>query len=103
MKMEQGQIWQVQSDGCLVKEWGVGLKKPRQVMLEVGEYIEIRFPYAWHFRTIEDRYFEASEEMLWGHCKYIGIILPDVQFKNKAKLKEIIELELFTTTPIRGE
>lgn len=97
MKIEQGQIWKVTTDTfftSLKNEKRPG-KTARQIKLNEGEFIEIRYPYEWHFRTEDNEYFHANAEMIYKNCVYIGKILHDVWFKNKANLSEILKLELY--------
>jgi hypothetical protein len=91
-KVATGQIWQVTTDEF--KTSGKHSRKgymDRQTILNRTEYIEIRYPYEWHFRTCNDnQYFHCTEEMLLENAVLIGIINPDINFANKHKLKEII-------------
>jgi len=95
MRIEQGQIWEVMTNNFLTSGRHPETKHGRPVKIDNGEKIEIRYPYAWHFRTEDNFYFHASPEMITDNCKLIGIINEDIQWKNKAKLEEILRLELF--------
>jgi len=93
--IEQHQIWEVTGENFLAKPFS-GKMVDRKILIGKGEKIEIRFPYAWHFRTeVDNNYFQADEESILKNCKYIGKIWSDIAFNNKAKLEEIIRLELF--------
>lgn len=97
MEIEVGQIWQVNTDTFFTstKNEMRPNKIKRQTKLNNGEYIEIRYPFAWHFRTEDDEYFHAESDTIYQNCVYVGKILHEVFFKNKAKLSEIIKLELY--------
>ncbi len=56
-----------------------------------GSIIEIRYPYAWHFRNEENVYDHASEDCLRKNCSFFGVVHEDVASKNKMKTKEIID------------
>lgn len=51
----QSQIWEVITDQFLTSGDNDHYKRPTK--LSKGERIEIRFPYAWHFRTIDNFFF----------------------------------------------
>lgn len=63
--------------------------------LNKGEIIEIRYPYAWHFRTIDGEYFHAEPEEIESKCKPFGKIKEETRFNNKKSLKEILEENLY--------
>lgn len=63
--------------------------------LKNGEIIEIRYPFEWHFRTVDSKYFHASPEEINKKCKPFGKIKEDTRFKNKMSLKEILEYKLY--------
>lgn len=67
----------------------------RQVKLKKGEIIEIRYPYAWHFRTEDNLYFHATEEMITKNCILYGKIWENVRSSNKATLEDILRLYLY--------
>jgi len=91
------QIWQVTTENFLTSGKEVSgegkVKRPTKIMND--EFIEIRYPYDWHFRTVDDQYYHATPEMIYQNCKYIGDIHEEVRFKNKANLEEILRLELY--------
>lgn len=95
MKIEQGQIWRVSTEEFLTSGKDGAKTLSRQLKINKGEYLEIRYPFAWHFRTIDSHYLHAEESTIIDNCELIGSIWPKVKSKNKASLKEIIELELF--------
>lgn len=66
-----------------------------KVYLPKGKILEVRYPYEWHFRTVENHYDHASTETLTRKCSFFGKIHDDVRFNNKHKLKEILEQELY--------
>jgi hypothetical protein len=92
----QGQIWQVVTHDF----WSSGQshqinKRDAKVNLIKDEYIEIRYPYEWHFRTIDNQYFHAYPVEILKHCRLIGTIKKDVQWKNDKQLLEIINDSLY--------
>lgn len=93
IKIVQGQIWEVISDRFLTS--GKHHAIARQVKLDSGEKIEIRFEYEWHFRTEDNTYFHAPPEMILTNCRLIGKVLEEVSWHNIAHLDEIIRLHLY--------
>jgi hypothetical protein len=96
-KIEQGQIWQV----VTYEFWSSGNShlvsgREGKINLKKDEYIEIRYPYEWHFRTIDNEYFHAYPVEILKHCRLIGTINEDVRFSNKKSLLEIINDKLYT-------
>jgi hypothetical protein len=96
-QIEQGQIWQVVTD----EFWSSGnshlvSRREGKINLKKDEYIEIRYPYEWHFRTIDNEYFHAYPVEILKHCRLIGTIKEDVRFSNKKSLLEIINDKLYT-------
>lgn len=93
-EIKQGQIWEITTDMFFT-----GGKDAttyyRQLNIKKGERIEIRYPYAWHFRTEDHHYFQAEPEMILENAKLIGVIWDKVKWQNNANLKQIIELSLF--------
>ena len=67
----------------------------RKIQLEVGEIIEIRFPYAWHFRTIDNVYLQADEDVLAVNTKAYGRVWENVAFRNQCNLKIILDNNLY--------
>lgn len=93
MKVQVGQLWKVKTDNFFTTGRHHKVKRPVNILKD--EIIEIRFPYAWHFRTIDGEYFNCSEEMLIENAEPYGIIYEKVRFANKANLEQIIELGLY--------
>lgn len=60
-----------------------------------GEVLEIRYPYAWHFRTSNNTYDHVDPKILKSKCSFFGVIHNDIRFNNKHKLKEILEENLY--------
>lgn len=94
-KIEVGQLWEVKSDNFLVNLHASGATGGRKVLLRRGEIIEVRFPFAWHFRTQDNIYMQAPEPEFREHCKFYGVIWSEVRFNNVAELKDILRLKLF--------
>ena len=92
-RVEQGQLYQVTTVEFLTTGQHNSLKRP--VFLKKGEIIEIRFAYEWHFRTEDDQYFHAEETTILDNCKLLGKIYDPVFFANKAKLADIVRLQLY--------
>ena len=68
---------------------------PVKHKIKKGEIIEIRYPYAWHFRTEQNIYEHAKEEVLFNNCVFYGQIYSEIRFENKLELTEILEKELY--------
>lgn len=92
-EIKQGQIWEVVTDNFLTS--GDKEHYNRQTKIKKGEKIEIRYPYAWHFRCEDNHYFHADESVIFENCRLYGVIWSNVQFANKARLDEILRLNLF--------
>ena len=92
-KIEVGVLLRISTDKFLTS--GSSNKFKRQVVLKKDEIIEIRYPYAWHFRTEDNHYFHATPEMIIENCRYFGSILEQVRFWNKSSLEEILRLHLY--------
>lgn len=63
--------------------------------LKKGEKIEIRYPFAWNYRTEDNVYFHSDEEYLLQKCSLFGKIIEFVRSNNKANLEEILRLNLY--------
>lgn len=92
-KIEVGQIWKVTSDTFFTS--GEKNKFERPVNILKDEFIEIRYPYEWHFRTYDNHYFHAKPEMIHQNCILHGVIWRKVRFANNCDLKIILDKELF--------
>ena len=103
-KIKQGILLQIFKDGFFANPATVGKTgDPRPVKMLVGDIIEIRYPFAWHFRTLDNHYYEASEETILEFARPVGKVFENVSFSNKATTEEIIRLRLYETrdfTPI---
>ena len=66
-----------------------------KVFIPKGEILEIRYPYAWHFRTQSNHYDHASAEVLIKNCSFFGEVKDGIRFANKHDLKQILEQELY--------
>ena len=98
--IETGQIWEVVTDHM----WGIEAnRRGYKASLKRGEKIEIRYPYAWHFRTTDDVYLQASSKEIYENCKLIGKIDEGVRFGNKHGLAEILKDKLYTTAWENGD
>jgi len=67
--------------------------KPRKI--NVGEILEFRYPQGVNFRTVDDEYFYSNTGKFLMNCDYYGTILADIRFKNRHKLKQILEQNLY--------
>lgn len=92
-KVNVGEIWKVTGKG-MVTEFGEN-KGSRAVVLNVGEFIEIRYPYEWHYRTDTDEYFCSTEDVLLENCKLHGVVWSNVKSGNRCKLSDIMNLQLY--------
>jgi hypothetical protein len=92
IEIKQGQIWQVNRVMRAIK---TDDKSGRYTLIRVGEKIEIRYPYAWHFRTEDNKYFQAEPEEIKRACSLYGEIIWEVKLENKANLEEILRLKLY--------
>jgi len=95
MNIKKGQIWEVTDENF----YGTGnqMEGKREVRFHIkkGEKIEIRYPFAWNYRTEDNIYMSSKEEYILNKCKYWGDVKPHVKDRNKATLEEILRLELF--------
>ena len=92
-KIEVGQIWEVITENFLTNS---DLKTHnRQLKLRSGEKFEIRFPFAWNFRTEDNVYFSTEPEMISMNCRFFGNVNDNVRFANRALLSEILKLGLY--------
>ena len=94
--IEVGQIWLVVTDGFTTtkskRKFKIGeMDRNAIVKLNRWEYVEIRYPHEWHFRTIDNEYFHATPEMILNNCILIGEVLETVRFENKKSLIEILD------------
>ena len=92
-EIKVGQIWEVTTDEFMTSGESNDYKRP--LKLAKGEKIEIRYPYAWHFRTEDSHYLHANSEMILQNCRLFGEIFDKVRFQNKAKFEEILRLRLY--------
>ena len=95
MKIEVGQIYEVITEGFVTSY----NKDTRRTGLLVGEKIEIRYPYDWHFRTEDNKYYHCAPSMIKDHCKLVGIIYDEVRRGNRAELSDILRLHLYNEPP----
>jgi len=92
-EIEVGQIWEITTDNFLTGEDKKHFN--RKLKLNKGEKIEIRFPFAWNFRTEQNDYFHCPENVIYENCKLIGKIWSKIKSQNEAKLDEILRLNLY--------
>ena len=90
----QGQIWIVNTDRFITS--GRSNNFSRGILLKKYELIEIRYPFEWHFRTIDNNYWHAETSEILTHCKLFGKVWGNVSFSNIADLKDIINLSLYS-------
>jgi len=97
-KIEVGQIWEVADDNFYATKDIPSLKLKRQAKfhLKKGEKIEIRYPYAWHYRAEDNFYAQSDEKYILDKCNYFGKVNEDIRFSNKASLEEILRLNLYS-------
>lgn len=102
-KIEVGQIWQVVTNNFWSSKVDNNKINGRKISYNFkrDEYIEIRYPSEWHFRTIDNIYAHAYPTEILKHCRYIGKINENTRFENKKKLQEILDENLYS--PIWGE
>jgi hypothetical protein len=93
-KIEQGQIWIVKSDSFMTSSKGGSNKYKRPIVLTKNELIEIRYPYAWHFRTLDNHYLHAEPDDILKNCELFATIWDNVRFGNKCNLNEIVNSSL---------
>lgn len=93
MEIKQGQIWIVKTDSFITS--GRSNSFRRGIKLHKNELIEIRYPFAWHFRTIDNHYWHAEPEEILKHCEIFGIIWDNVKRANNCDLSEIVNLSLY--------
>lgn len=94
IKIEPGQIWEVITDSFFTSKRNNTFN--RNLKLDRGEKIEIRFPFAWNYRTVDNHYFDSPEKMILDNCRLFRVIIPEIKSANIASLEEILRLKLFT-------
>jgi|GEM_PF-4626742 len=96
-KIEVGQIWQVESDTfyATVEETLRGVKRTLGFHIKKGDKFEIRFPFAWNYRTECNFYVHSKTDYILDNCKLFGTVKEDVKSNNKASLEEILRLNLY--------
>jgi len=67
--VEVGQIWEVITDNFYGSKDITDYPRKAKFKIEKGEKIEIRFPFAWHYRTADDMYLQSDEPYLLENCK----------------------------------
>jgi len=97
-EIKVGQIWIVETDVFKgSKDCNSSLRDVKEIhTLKKGERIEIRYPYEWHYRTEDNIYLNSSDEDIKKNCVLLGDIDEKVRTGNKAKLEEILRLNLYT-------
>lgn len=65
------------------------------IKLKVGELIEFRYYHPINFRTVEGIYAQLEEEEFNASTECVGEIWDNVSFRNKASLKNILDVRLF--------
>jgi hypothetical protein len=73
------------------KDYGFKCKR----FIPKGTIIEIRYAYAWHFRTTNNQYFHANEKILIAKCEFFGSVDEGIKFGNKHDLMEILDQGLY--------
>ena len=106
--IQQGQIWRVTNNNFFgnirirkeCEHCGNISMGDEKVRLKKGDYIEIRYPYKWHFRTEDNRYLQAEPDVIYSNAEIIGQIREDIKFNNRHELKEILEQKLYLPVPV---
>ncbi len=91
-KIKVGQVWVVKTDNFKTSGRSNEFKRP--VLLGKNELIEIRYPFEWHFRTLDDHYWHSEAKDILENCEIFGNIWRNVRFSNHCSLSEIINLSL---------
>lgn len=63
--------------------------------MKKGTVIEIRYPYAWHFRTSGNTYDHATEKTIRLKCSFFGVIHDSIRFGNNHSLSQILKDNLY--------
>ena len=100
MEIKVGQIWKVK-DSHFRTTKSDPKRIPRVVLLNKGEFIEIRYPYEWHFRTADNKYYHAKPETFYKHAEHVATIYEEVRFGNRVELADILKHQLFHV--VRGK
>ena len=100
MKIEVGQIWEITDDNFFgTTDVNVkNIKRELRFHVKKGDKIEIRFPFAWNYRTECNYYIHSKPEYILDKCKLYGVIKEDIRYNNKANLEEILRLNLYNKT-----
>ena len=100
-KIEVGQIFEIVTDDFYASKNIEAIANERfggreaRFYLKKGEKIEIRFPFAWNYRTEDNIYFHSDNDYILSKCKLIGKVEAKVKSNNNASLEEILRLELY--------
>lgn len=106
--IRQGQIWEVVNDGLIGNrdKWEKcahcqqGYKIYLHEKIPVGMKIEIRFPYAWHYRTEENKYYQSDEDEILKYCRLVGNVREDIKWNNRHNLDEILQQGLWNALAV---
>jgi len=106
MDIKVGQIWQVVTHDFYSsdKTGKIAIREFNRnalINLNKDEYLEIRYPFEWHFRTVDNLYLHAYPTEILKHCRFVGQIDEKIWFGNQHNLKQILEEKLYK--PIREE
>lgn len=103
IEIEVGQIWEVTDDNFFGTTDVTEGKIKRELRFHVkkGDKIEIRFPFEWNYRTECNYYIHSKPEYILDKCKLYGTIINSIRRGNKARLEEILRLDLYDkATPV---
>jgi len=112
MQISQGQIWvtisemkadcreQIECESCNHVR-----TVTKDVTIPAGTFIEIRYAYEWHYRTIFDKYHHSDPAEILRNARMFGTVLGSISFDNKHKLSDILDEGLYTPhhVPEEGE
>lgn len=103
MEISVGQIWKVVKKGFTVEckeahTCSCGHEHDRTIIKEIprNSFIEIRYPFKWHFRTEKNTYHHKTEEEIINKCILFANIDEQTRWCNNHDLKEILEQKLYS-------
>lgn len=109
-KITVGQIWlvieEMKADGrehVTCESCGHTHLENTSIMIPKGTFIEIRYPYAWHFRTVENKYLHSEPEDIINSAKLFGVLHKKVGWENRKTLAEILAEGLYDLQPLTKE
>lgn len=105
MEIIQGQIWKIITDNFYDSGEMESYRTDTLIKNKIkkGTFIEIRYPYAWHWRANysfkenggSGSYGHSTAKSIVGNCILFGRVQSEVSWLNSFSINEILEKELY--------